>query len=547
MRNALRSLSIGAVAVGLVTCADVGSGTRPAVVSRATLALAPQFEPGAKQTAAALAQLGIQFDQVRIVIVRLGTIDTLKDTSIVYHNTDAPVTLQLSVLATAGDQLTATVQFRSGSTLLFEGSSNVVAAPVNAIVTADNTVTIVVTYKGPGSTATKVVVAPGSGTFASGVVTQFTAKAFDASNVQVQNAPIVWSVSDTNIATIDALTGVLTPKLARGTVKVTASLGSLTDFANVVLVPASTQLRVVQGAGQSGPPGSQLPVPIIIEADAADGLPGLGSGLTATFAATNGGSVSPTTVAFGADGRAQALFTLGTKAGGVFLYTVSAGSLATVNIVENAVVGPPTQLIAVGSTTISTTAGIAPSPLPSFRVADALGNSVPLIPLQATIQLGANTTTTPIFVVDTIGVGLLPTGPLNVAGTYTVTIFSGNAAVNLGNLVYTITITPAAPAKLGFNVQPTNVIANATITPAVKVLIQDQYGNTVTTSTASVTIGLDPATTTGETLGGTKVVSAVNGIATFSTLTMSPAKTGVKLVATSTGLTQILSVAFNVQ
>src|SRR6059058_2171156 len=110
---------------------------------------------------------------------------------------------------------------------------------------------------------------------------------------------------------------------------------------------------------------------------------------------------------------------------------------------------------------------------------------------------------------------------------------------------------PVAPtgvgpaAKLIFAVQPSNAAAGAGITPAMQVAVQDAQGNTVSTATTSITvaIGTNPASGT---LAGTKTVAAVNGVATFSTLSLNLAGTGYTLTATATGLTRATSTAFNI-
>src|SRR5207245_1276236 len=73
----------------------------------------------------------------------------------------------------------------------------------------------------------------------------------------------------------------------------------------------------------------------------------------------------------------------------------------------------------------------------------------------------------------------------------------------------------------------------------------DAQGNTVTTATISITlaIGTNPASGT---LAGTKTVAAVNGVATFSTLSLNVAGTGYTLTATATALTGATSNAFNI-
>ena len=88
-------------------------------------------------------------------------------------------------------------------------------------------------------------------------------------------------------------------------------------------------------------------------------------------------------------------------------------------------------------------------------------------------------------------------------------------------------------------------MAGFAITPAVTVTVQDAYGNTITSSNASiaVAIGTNPG---GGTLSGTKTVAAVNGVATFSTLSIDKAGTGYTLTAASSGLTGATSGAFNI-
>ncbi len=100
--------------------------------------------------------------------------------------------------------------------------------------------------------------------------------------------------------------------------------------------------------------------------------------------------------------------------------------------------------------------------------------------------------------------------------------------------------------RVAFTQQPTTVNAGATITPAVRVTVQDSSGNTVPSSTATVTlaIGTNPS---GATLGGTTSVAAVSGVATFSNLSLNNVGTGYTLTASSSGLTGATSNTFNVQ
>jgi hypothetical protein len=109
----------------------------------------------------------------------------------------------------------------------------------------------------------------------------------------------------------------------------------------------------------------------------------------------------------------------------------------------------------------------------------------------------------------------------------------------------TFVITAGVATQLGFTVQPVTTIAGRNITPAVRVAAQDALGNTVTSFTSSITvaIGTNPS---GGILGGTKVVTAVAGVATFSTLTIDKTGIGYTLTATRTGLIGATSTAFNI-
>jgi hypothetical protein len=103
-------------------------------------------------------------------------------------------------------------------------------------------------------------------------------------------------------------------------------------------------------------------------------------------------------------------------------------------------------------------------------------------------------------------------------------------------------LTPLTPVRLAYARQPSNALANAAISPAVEVVIQDASGEVVTSATNRVTISLKGATG----LSGTLTVAAQNGIATFDDLTISAAGIGYKLLASSPKLTSKTSISFNI-
>src|SRR5437773_364573 len=104
---------------------------------------------------------------------------------------------------------------------------------------------------------------------------------------------------------------------------------------------------------------------------------------------------------------------------------------------------------------------------------------------------------------------------------------------------------PPAATHLGFAQQPRTTQAGSAITPAVQVAALDAAGNVVPAFTGPVTIALG-ANPGSAGLAGTKIVDAVNGVATFSNLSINLAGNGYTLTASAAGLTGATSTGFNI-
>ena len=113
---------------------------------------------------------------------------------------------------------------------------------------------------------------------------------------------------------------------------------------------------------------------------------------------------------------------------------------------------------------------------------------------------------------------------------------------------FTVSCVPGPATRLVYTVQPSNTAPFATITPSVMVKAIDVQGNTVTTYTGLVTIaiGRNAGLLLAGTLSGTKTVSPVNGVATFSNLSIDQKGDGYTLWTTSPGLTGATSASFNI-
>src|SRR4051812_40707897 len=99
------------------------------------------------------------------------------------------------------------------------------------------------------------------------------------------------------------------------------------------------------------------------------------------------------------------MMSVGGTAGATYIFSAQVGAFQ-VQWAGTAQPGKPTHFVPSGSTTLTITAGVAPSPVPTLRVADALENSVSGVILKVTIQQnGVNVV--PPFQVPADSVGLL--------------------------------------------------------------------------------------------------------------------------------------------
>ena len=105
-----------------------------------------------------------------------------------------------------------------------------------------------------------------------------------------------------------------------------------------------------------------------------------------------------------------------------------------------------------------------------------------------------------------------------------------------------------AVTHLVFTVQPSTTLPLRPITPPVGVTAVDDLGNTVAAFTGPVTIAIahNGGLLLPGTLSGTKTVTMVNGVATFSDLSIDQLGNGYTLQVTAAGATGAESAAFNV-
>ena len=138
---------------------------------------------------------------------------------------------------------------------------------------------------------------------------------------------------------------------------------------------ASNSLNLSAGNGQSATVNTAVAIPPCIIVQDANGTPVTGIPVTFTVVA-GGGTVTPSVVTTGTDGKATVSgWTLGTAAGSNTL-TASAADAVTITITATGMAGPATQMIKTAGDHQNATAGTAVAVPPGVRVTDTYNNPV---------------------------------------------------------------------------------------------------------------------------------------------------------------------------
>ncbi|HKE91933.1 MAG TPA: hypothetical protein VKB45_16485 [Gemmatimonadales bacterium] len=331
------------------------------------------------------------------------------------------------------------------------------------------------------------------------------------------------------------------------TAKATGLTTATSPLFDILLGPVSQLVFVVQPA--STPAGSTITPAVQVAAqDAAGNLEtAFTDNVTLTIGVNPGGGTLSGTTTVAAVGGVATFNTLSIdKIGTGYRLAATSGSLNNSSNAFSIVSGAATHLV-FSVQPVSTGAGAIITPAVVVTAQDALDN-----------------TATGFSGIVTVAIGNNP-GSGNLAGTTSVSAAAGVATFNSLSIDkmgsgYTLTaaasaltgatsvafdVTAGGATQLVFTVQPGTTTAGAQITPAVQVTAKDVLGNVATGFTGSVTvaIGTNPA---GGTLAGTKSVTAVAGVATFSDLSINRNGTGYTLTAKATGLPMVTSGSFDI-
>jgi alpha-tubulin suppressor-like RCC1 family protein len=368
-----------------------------------------------------------------------------------------------------------------------------------------------------------------------GQTARLTAVARDARGNAVADAQLTWTSSDPTAVRVDSTGTVMA--VAEGAATITVSAGEASATIALAVAQEVTTVTVAPATASVDVGANQL-----FAATARDAGGSTVAGVTFLWVTGNANVAVVDTTGLA----------LGTGAGTVTITAVGRGQPGNAVLTVGAVPSTPTKL-AFSVQPTSTAAGQAFSPAIEVEVQDAAGTLVTSARDAVTLSFGANP-----------GSGTL-------AGTKTVTAINGIASfsglwIDKAAAGYTLsatsgtltpatstafTVSPGAPAKLAFGTQPSNTEGNVVMSPAVTATISDQFGNVATSATNAVTLDFGVNVwkspfSPGATLTGTKTVSAVAGVATFSTLRVDKPGPGYTLAAIAAGLTGAASDPFRV-
>ena len=425
----------------------------------------------------------------------------------------APVSSNsFNVIVGAPSQLVFTTQPASGASgavLTTQPVVKVEDSAGNVVASASTTITLIASggtlAACTGLTATSGVVNVANCTFAGLVGTSYTlsASATGLTGATSTNfSPSTYGTATKLVFTTQPASG------ASGAVLSTQPVVKVEDSAGNVVASASTTITLIASGGTLA----------------------ACTGLTATSGVVN---VANCTFA----GLVGTSYTLSASATGLTGATSTNFSPSTYGTATKLVFTTPTHGVA------SSSASSAFTTQPVVSVEDSAGNVVANYASSITLSISAGETlscTAGDSKTPTSGVASFSgcagnayaTGVTLTASSSGLTSVTG-ASFNISNVA----------TQLVFTVQPSNSTHGSTITPSVVVSVEDSSGRVVTTSAApiAVAIGNNPGSGT---LSGTTPVTAVNGVATFSNLSISAAGSGYTLKATSSGLTTATSSSF---
>lgn len=412
------------------------------------------------------------------------------------------------------------------------------------------------TATGTAGVATTLVKVSGdgqSGSAGGALPAAFVVRVEDAAGNPVSGRTITFSVTGgggsiapTSVVTtasgLASATGTLGTTAGTNTYRAASSglTGSPATFTATGTAGAATTLVRISGNTQTGTAGSALPLPFVVRVNDSNGNPV--SGRTITFAvASGGGSISPTSVVTGTDGRASSTATLGATAGANTFTATSAGlTNSPMSFTATGVAGAAVTLVRVSGDGQTAAAGtILPAPF-VVRVEDANGNPVSgrTITFAVTSGGGSITPTSAVTASDGRASATATLGATAGTKTYSAT----SAGLSGSPATFTATATAGTPGSLvRVSGDGQSGTAGSALAAPFVVRVQDAGGNPVSGVAVNFTVtsgggSITPATATTNASGQASATATLGATAGANSFTVtSVGLSGSPMVFTATG------------
>jgi hypothetical protein len=299
---------------------------------------------------------------------------------------------------------------------------------------------------------------------------------------------------------------------------------------------------IASGDGQSGPVGSALAQPLVVQVT--DGFGNPISGVTVQWSADGVGSVSAEQTVTDVNGNASVTRTLGPNAG-TQTTTASADGLvgSPVTFTSTATAGSASRIVIVSGNNQTAGAGVELPESLVVQVLDQDNNPIPNSPVAWVIGVGGGSINPETSQTNSDGIASTRWTLGSSPGSNTV-----NAVVSgVGSVTFSATASgTGTPTNLAVTTQPpASVLVGATLTPGPVVQVRDGAGHDLPVAGVEITVALTGGG--GQLTGTTTVATDASGKALFGDLGITGANGSRRLIFAADGYRSATSNKIEVQ
>jgi hypothetical protein len=449
-----------------------------------------------------------------------------------FQVTASTATLSAATATTVSNgqaQVTVTMGTTAGAVTVSASVSGI-ATPVTFNLTA---------LAGAPAAITVVSGTPQSATVGQAVTNPLVAKVADSYGNPVASVAVTFSAptgvtlsatSANTAANGQAQVTVTTLPSLAGSYTVTATVSGVATpatFSLTALAGVPAAIAVLSGSPQSGTVGQALASPLV--AMVTDSLSNPVAGVSVTFSAPTGVTLSATSANTAANGQAQVTVTVLPSVAGSYAVIASVSGVATpATFSLTAVAGAPAAVTVLQGSPQSGTVGQPLSISLVAKVSDSSGNPVSGALVTFTAPSGLTLNATSVSTATNGQAGVSVTTMPSLAGSYTVT-----ATVSGVSTPATFSLTAVAGAPAAITVvsgTPQSGTVGQAVTNPLVAKVADSYGNPV----ASVAVTFSAPT--GVTLSATSANTAANGQAQVTVTTLPSLAGSYTVTATVSGV-----------